>query len=126
MNRIIFLQRMGPFSRNSPNCFVRGNYFCDNSLVGDQFSDVNAIPAPICFMHPHLICMFYLAARVCPSKFQSRSVQPYKKAFIKIYIFMKIRPTVIEILTFNKLSSKFYFPEACKRQTAAKTGKPFR
>jgi len=39
---------------------------------------------------------------------------------IKIYIFVKIRPTVIEILTFNKWSSKFYFPEACKRQTATK------
>ena len=33
---------------------------------------------------------------------------------------MKIRPTVIEILAFNKRSSKFYFPEACKRQTAIK------
>ena len=43
---------------------------------------------------------------------------------IKIYIFVKIRPTVIEILTFNKWSSKFYFPEACKRQTAIKTCKP--
>jgi len=43
---------------------------------------------------------------------------------IKIYIFVKIRPTVIEILTFNKWSSKFYFPEAGKRQTAIKTGKP--
>ena len=43
---------------------------------------------------------------------------------IKIYILVKIRPTVIEILTFNKRSSKFYFPEACKRQTAIKTGKP--
>ena len=43
---------------------------------------------------------------------------------IKIYILVKIRPTVIEILTFNKQSSKFYFPEACKRQTAIKTGKP--
>ena len=41
----------------------------------------------------------------------------------KIYIFVKIRPTVIEILTFNKWPSKFYFPEACKRQTAIKTGK---
>ena len=41
---------------------------------------------------------------------------------IKIYIFVKIRPTAIEILTFNKWSSKFYFPEACKRQTAIKTG----
>ena len=37
---------------------------------------------------------------------------------------MKIRPIVIEILTVNKWSSKFYFPEACKRQTAIKTGKP--
>jgi len=37
---------------------------------------------------------------------------------------VKIRPTVIEILTFNKWSSKFYFREACKRQTAIKTGKP--
>ena len=43
---------------------------------------------------------------------------------IKIYIFVKIRQTVIEIMTFDKLSSKFYFPEACKRQTAIKTGKP--
>ena len=43
---------------------------------------------------------------------------------IKIYIFVKIRPTVIEILTFNKRSSKFYFLEACKRQSAIKTGKP--
>jgi len=43
---------------------------------------------------------------------------------IKIYIFVKIRPPVIEILTFNKLSSKFYFPEACKRQTAIKTSGP--
>ena len=43
---------------------------------------------------------------------------------IKIHIFIKIRPTVIEILTFNKWSSKFYFPESCKRQTAIKTGKP--
>jgi len=43
---------------------------------------------------------------------------------IKIYIFVKIRPTVIEILTFNKCSSKFYFSEAYKRQTATKTGKP--
>jgi len=42
---------------------------------------------------------------------------------IKIYIYVKIRATVIEILTFNKRSSKFYFPEACKRQTAIKTGK---
>jgi len=42
---------------------------------------------------------------------------------IKIYISVKIRPTVIEILTFNKRSSKFYFPEASKRQTAMKTGK---
>jgi len=42
---------------------------------------------------------------------------------IKIYIFVKIGLTVIEILTFNKRSSKFYFPEACKRQTAIKTGK---
>jgi len=47
-----------------------------------------------------------------------------KKPKIKIYIFVKIRPTVIEILTLNKFSSKFYFPEACKRQTAIKTGKP--
>ena len=38
--------------------------------------------------------------------------------------FVKIRPTVIEILTFNERSSKFYFPEACKRQSAIKTGKP--
>jgi len=44
--------------------------------------------------------------------------------FVKIYTFVKIRPTVIEILAFNKWSSKFYFPEACKRQTAIKTGKP--
>jgi len=43
---------------------------------------------------------------------------------IKIYIYVKIRATVIEILTFNKRSSKFYFPEACKRQTAMKSGKP--
>jgi len=43
---------------------------------------------------------------------------------IKIDIFVKMRPTVIEILTFNKRSSKFYFPEACKRQTAIKTAKP--
>jgi len=43
---------------------------------------------------------------------------------IKIYIFVKIRPTVIEILTFSKRSSKFYFPEASKRQTAIKAGKP--
>jgi len=43
---------------------------------------------------------------------------------MKIYIFVKIRPTVIEILTINKLSSKFYFPEACKHQAAIKTGKP--
>ena len=43
---------------------------------------------------------------------------------VKIYIFVKIRPTIIEILTFNKWSSKFYFPEACKRQTAIKTCKP--
>jgi len=43
---------------------------------------------------------------------------------IKIYIFVKIRPAVIEILTFSIWSSKFYFPEACKRQTAIKTGKP--
>jgi len=40
---------------------------------------------------------------------------------IMIYIFVKIRPTVIEILTFNKWSSKFYFREASKRQTAIKT-----
>jgi len=40
---------------------------------------------------------------------------------IMIYIFVKIRPTIIEILTFNKWSSKFYFPEASKRQTAIKT-----
>jgi len=39
---------------------------------------------------------------------------------IKIYIFVKIRPTVIEILTFYKWFSKFYFSEACKRQTAIK------
>jgi len=47
-----------------------------------------------------------------------------KKPKIKIYIFVKICPTVIEILTFNKRSSKFYFPDACKRQTVIKTGKP--
>jgi len=47
-----------------------------------------------------------------------------KKPKTKIYIFLKIRPTVIEILTFNRRFSKFYFPEACKRQTAIKTGKP--
>ena len=41
---------------------------------------------------------------------------------IKIYIFVKIRPTVIEILTLDL--QNFYFPEACKRQTAIKTGKP--
>jgi len=39
---------------------------------------------------------------------------------INIYIFVKIHSTVIEILTFNKRSSKFSFPEACKRQTATK------
>ena len=33
---------------------------------------------------------------------------------IKIYIFVKIRPTVIEVLTFNKWYSKFYSPGACK------------
>jgi len=48
----------------------------------------------------------------------SKKVQDKDK---KMYIFVKIRPTVIEILTFNK---KNYFPEACKRQTAIKTGKP--
>jgi len=33
---------------------------------------------------------------------------------IKIYIFVKIRPTVIEILTFYKWSSKFYFANSDK------------
>ena len=47
-----------------------------------------------------------------------------KKPKTKIYIFPKICPTVIEILTFNRRFSKFYFPEAYKRQTAIKTGKP--
>jgi len=28
-------------------------------------------------------------------------------------ILVKIHPTIIEILTSNKWSSKFYFPEAC-------------
>ena len=32
-------------------------------------------------------------------------------------IFVKIRPTVIKILAFNKWSSKFYFSEACSVQT---------
>ena len=65
--------------------------------------------------------------RVTKSSFWS-SVRPEffpfsKKAQdkdIKIYIFVKIRPSVLEILTFNKWSSKFYFPEVCKRQTAIK------
>jgi len=39
-----------------------------------------------------------------------------KSHCLKTYIFVKIRPTVVEILTFNKWSSKFYFPEACKRR----------
>jgi len=43
---------------------------------------------------------------------------------IKIYIFVKIRPTVIEILIFNKLSSKFYFPEAYKRGKNWQTSSP--
>jgi len=34
-----------------------------------------------------------------------------KKKDIKICIVVNIHPTVIEILTFNKWSSKFYFPE---------------
>jgi len=39
-----------------------------------------------------------------------------------IFLWKSVQP--IEILTFNKWSSKFYFPEACKRQSAIKTGKP--
>ena len=46
------------------------------------------------------------------------------RACVPACVRVKIRPTVIEILTFNKWSSKFYFPEACKRQTAIKTAKP--
>jgi len=41
-----------------------------------------------------------------------------------VFRFSKKGPKCIEILTFNKWSSKFYFPETCRRQTAIKTGKP--
>ena len=57
---------------------------------------------------------------VRPEFFRFSKKAQYKD--IKIYIFVKIRPTVIEILTFNRWSSKFYFPEACKHRTAIKTG----
>ena len=66
-----------------------------------------------------VIILTQYETRVCPvfkKKAQDKD--------IKMYIFVKIRPTVIEILTFNKRSSKFYFTEACKRQTVIKTGKP--
>ena len=47
-----------------------------------------------------------------------------KKAQDKDIYFCENPSNLIEILTFNKWSSKFYSPEACKRQTAIKTGKP--
>ena len=47
-----------------------------------------------------------------------------KKAQDKDIYFCENPSNLIEILTFNKWSSKFCFPKACKRQTAIKTGKP--
>jgi len=39
-----------------------------------------------------------------------------------VHLWKSVQPSLK--MTFNKWSSKFYFPEACKRQTAIKTGKP--
>jgi len=84
--------------------------------------------API---EPHItsVGLFRVSTRVAGAYSNSIKLDLYFWArvldnFVKIYIFVKIRPTVIKILTFNKWSSNFYFPEACKRQTAIKTDKP--